>query len=248
MKKPIVITEVTRMQEGRVCIAGYDQHGQCVRPVLPPPGIHESTLCAGPRPIIFPSAKVEFEFTQSTPQPPHTEDIYYDPAAVRFIERQPEDRWRKMLEATLSDSVSAIFEQPIHSEHGYYIMDGQGLRSLGTIKPARITQVIHELSPEDKWQYRLRFEDGTGADYRLTITDLAWRYYCDHQRTQGEAPAHIAASLLHILQTSEVYLRVGLARGWDKFPGRCYIQLTGIHTFPDYLNGKTFADFAPRHK
>ena len=105
MKKPIVITEVTRMQEGRVCIAGYDQQGQCLRPVLPPPGIHESALYSGPRPIIFPSAKVEFEFTQPTPQPPHTEDIRYDPASVRFIERQPEERWHKMLEADRSPGV-----------------------------------------------------------------------------------------------------------------------------------------------
>jgi hypothetical protein len=248
MKKAIIITEVTRMQEGRVCIAGYDQHGQCLRPVLPPPGIHESTLYSGARPIIFPSAKVEFEFTLPTPQPPHTEDVRYDPTAVHFIERQADERWHKMLEKTLSKTVADIFDQPIHSEHGHYIMDGQGPRSLGTIKPARITQVIYELSQENKWQYRLRFEDGAGAAYRLTITDLAWRYYCDHQRTQGEAPAHVATSLLHILQTNEVYLRVGLARGWDKFPGRCYIQLTGVHTFPDYLNGRTFADFAPRNK
>ena len=48
MKKPIVITEVTRMQEGRVCIAGYDQQGHCLRPVLPPPGIHESTFYCRP--------------------------------------------------------------------------------------------------------------------------------------------------------------------------------------------------------
>jgi len=248
MKKPIVITEVTRMQEGRVCIAGYDQQGHCLRPVLPPPGIHERSLYSGSHPIIFPSAKVEFEFTQPTPQPPHTEDIRYDPASVLFIERQPEERWHKMLEVTLSRSVSDIFEQPIHSEHGHYIMDGQGPRSLGTIKPSGISQVIYELSLENKWQYRLRFEDGTGAAYRLTITDLAWRYFCDYQRAQGEAPTHIATPLLHILQASEVYLRIGLARGWDKFPGRCYIQLTGIHTFPDYLEGKTFADFAPHTK
>jgi len=248
MKKPIVITEVTRMQEGRVCIAGYDQQGHCVRPVLPHPGIHESMLYSGAHPVIFSSAKVELEFTQPTPQPPHTEDIRYEPASVRFIERQPAERWHKMLEATLSKSVSAIFEQPIHSEHGYYIMDGQGPRSLGTIKPARITEVIHDLSPENKWQYRLRFEDATNAAYRLTITDLAWRYYCDQRRAQGEDPAQIAAAMLSILQASEVYLRVGLARGWDKFPGRCYLQLTGIHTFPDYLAGRTFADFAPPRK
>jgi hypothetical protein len=248
MRKSIVITEVTRMQEGRVCIAGYDQHGTCLRPVLPPPGIHESTLYSGQRPIIYSSAKVEFEFTQPTPQPPHTEDIRYEPTSVKFVERQPEERWHKMLDVTLSKSVSAIFEQPILSDPGHYVMDGTGPRSLGTIKPRHITQVIYELSLENKWQYRLRFQDGDNAAYRLTITDLTWRYYCDDRRMHGEPPQHIATSLLHLLQSNETYLRVGLARGWQKYPERCYIQLTGIYTFPDFFEGRTFADFAPDHK
>ena len=129
MKKPIVITDVTRMQRGCVCIAGYDQHGQCLRPVLPPPGIHESALYVDSQPVIFPSAKVEFDFTVPTPQPPHTEDIRYVPTSVRFIEKQPEERWHKMLTRTLSPSVQAVLEQPIYAEHGYYVMDGAGPRS-----------------------------------------------------------------------------------------------------------------------
>jgi hypothetical protein len=40
-----------------------------------------------------------------------------------------------------------------------------------------------------------------------------------------------------------LYLRIGLARGWDEQPDRCYLQITGIYTFPDYLAGKTFDDF-----
>ncbi len=249
MKKPIVITEVTRMQAGRVCIAGYDQHGHCLRPVLPPPGIHETTLHSGVHAIIFPSAKVEFEFTQPTPQPPHTEDIDYDPAAVRFVERQPEERWHKMLEATLSRNVSSIFEQPIHSEHGHYIMDGQGLRSLGTIRPARILKIIHEFSQDSqKWKYRIGFIDNEQATYWLTVTDLTWRYFHDHQRQNGRAPADIASEMTGLLKTNEVLLRIGLARGWEKHPDRCYLQLTGVYTFPDYLAGKTFADFAPKDK
>ncbi len=249
MKKPIVITEVTRMQEGRVCIAGYDQHGQCIRPVLPPPGIHESMLYSKQQIIVFPAAKVEFDFTQPTPQPPHTEDVRYDPISVRFIERQPEDRWRKMLEATLSNSLSTIFEQPIHAEHGYYIMDGQGPRSLGTIRPARILKTIHEFSQDSKkWKYRLGFVDSEQATYWLTVTDLTWRYFHDQQRRAGRTPGDIANEMTALLKNKEVLLRIGLARGWEEHPDRCYIQLTGVYTFPDYLEGKTFADFASKDK
>jgi len=43
VKKSLVITDVTRMQEGRVCVAGYDNDGNCIRPVLPPPGPNSSS-------------------------------------------------------------------------------------------------------------------------------------------------------------------------------------------------------------
>jgi hypothetical protein len=44
-------------------------------------------------------------------------------------------------------------------------------------------------------------------------------------------------------QETTTLLRIGLARLWEKFPDRCYLQITGIYTFPDYLRGRTFTDF-----
>jgi hypothetical protein len=245
MKTSLVITDVTRMQEGRVCIAGYDKSGKCVRPVLPPPGIHERTLYSQGRPLVFPFAVVEYDLLQTTPQPPHTEDCRYDPRSVRFVERLDEKRKQEILTQTLFQSVKALFEVPVHSDYGYYIMEGQGPRSLGTVRPQQVIQTIHELSPEGKWNYRLVFIDGDGVTYRLTVTDLAWRYYYDHQRQSGHEPKKISSELTSALKSSQVYLRIGLARGWEKFPDRCFIQITGVHTFPDYLKGRTFADFAP---
>lgn len=242
MKKEIVITDVTRMQEGRVCVAGYDRKGNCIRPVLPPPGIHERSLYQGGRPIVFPFAVVEYDFLQHTPHPPHTEDWRYDPGSVRFVKQVDEQARQEILKRTLFPSVQAIFETPIHSDLGYYVKDGEGPRSLGTIAPKQIATVIHELSPEGKWQYRIVFTDGAGVSYRLTVTDLAWRYYHDHRREQGELPHKIASDLTETLKSAQVYLRIGLARGWEKYPGRCFIQVTGIYTFPDYLQGRTFAN------
>ena len=48
-----------------------------------------------------------------------------------------------------------------------------------------------------------------------------------------------------IARTISPLKRIGLSRGWAKFPDRCFLQVNGVYTFPDYLQGKTFAEFAP---
>lgn len=243
MKKQLVITDVTRMREGRVCVAGYDHDGHCVRPVLPPPGIHESSLYCQGRPIVFPFAVVEYDLQNPVPAPPHTEDWRYDPTSVSFIRRLDEKEKRGVLDKSLCQDVAAIFQVPILSDVGHYVMDGQGPRSLGTIRPGRILKAMYE-QREGSWKYRLGFIDASDTTYWLTVTDLSWRYYNDFQRGAGHAADEISATLTKKLRSSQVYLRIGLARGWDKYPDRCFVQLTGIYTFPDCLEGQTFADFA----
>lgn len=86
MKKLLIITDLTRMKEKRVCIAGYDENGNCIRPVLPPPGIKENTLYLRGSHVISPFSVVEFDFLKHLPRPPHTEDYLYNPKSIRFIE------------------------------------------------------------------------------------------------------------------------------------------------------------------
>ncbi len=121
------------MQEGRVCIAGYDQNGHCVRPVLPPPGIHESKLYSKGQLIVFPFAVVTFDLQQQIVEPPHTEDWRYDPISVSYVRKLDEKQKRETLEKSLFLDVAAIFVVPILSELGHYVTAGQGPRSLGTV-------------------------------------------------------------------------------------------------------------------
>jgi hypothetical protein len=59
-------------------------------------------------------------------------------------------------------------------------------------------------------------------------------------------PARVAEVVTQVLsQRSAVFLRIGLSRGWDRHPDRCYLQVTGVYSFPDYLQGRCFADLAP---
>ncbi|MGH2409709.1 MAG: hypothetical protein ACRDGS_04975, partial [Chloroflexota bacterium] len=239
-------TDLTRMRHGRVCIAGYDAAFQCVRPVLPPPGIPETALLLGRLAIVYPAAEVEFDFGHAQSEPPHTEDIYYTSRSVRLIGRVSEARWRDLLTSTLSLSVEALFDRPIMADHGWYVWQGGGKHSLGTVAPSRIREVVHEQKADGTWGYRLGFDDRKGAYYKLSVTDLAWRYVCDRLRSKGRTPRDIEDSGAQLLRNRAVFLRIGLARpSLDTLPDRCFLQITGIHTFPDYLKGRTFADFAP---
>ena len=82
-----------------------------------------------------------------------------------------------------------------------------------------------------RWDYRLRFRDGTGEVYQLAVVDLAYRAQLDALRDSGMPPHAVAAAMRDGLRGQRVYLRVGLARGWAKHPDRCYLQLTGVYGF-----------------
>ncbi|MCC6189851.1 MAG: hypothetical protein IT318_12520 [Anaerolineales bacterium] len=240
MKRVITVTDLTRMYAGYVCVAGLAEDGEMVRLSAPRP--HELEVLAGGQAVFFPSAVIECDLQQHRPEPPHTEDYRYDPDSVRWLRRLDREAWRGVLEGLCYPTVAEIFEQPIQDDHGWHIPDGSGPRSLGSLRPVEITRLSYEPGAEGSWGYRLRFSDASGARYNLKITDYVWHRYCSQRRGQGNDAASVAAAAAPMLRQRDVILRLGLARKWAKFPGRCYLQINGIHTFPDYLAGKTLAD------
>jgi hypothetical protein len=183
---------------------------------------------------------------QARPSPPHTEDWHIHPSRRRFIRTlSADERWR-LLDAIEDDSVEAIFGAPVRSDAGHYVSSGEGRRSLGTITPRRIFDVnFREYTDRGRWEYRLSFEDQAGVQYRLGITDLSYRYLLDHARdNMAFEPSDVAAKMRSFFQRARrVSLRIGLARHWERHPDRCYLQITGIYTEPDYLRGRCYADF-----
>jgi hypothetical protein len=248
MKGALTITDLTRMQGDRVCIAGYLPDGMCARPVFEYGALTERWLHVNGSLVVRPFAVIEFDF-QGIPYrslPPHTEDRIIDPQyRVLCHGRSPEERadWLAKVD---DGGVESIFGTAVHREHGTFVLAGDGTRSLGTVRVRRIEEVQFTLVNNTRWDYRLIFTDHLGQRYRLPVTDLAFRAYLNYLRDQREMPlTEIAQSLTLTLQKLSVFLRIGLARGWDQYPDRCYVQVTGIYSFPDYLSGRCFADFAP---
>jgi hypothetical protein len=241
MKTRLVITDLTRMYHKNVCIAGYTAGRQCIRPISIGGGIPEAILYHDQQAIIYPFAEIELELLKPLGKKPHIEDYSFNPWSLRFI-REVDSR-EKILHWSLFENVEAIFEQEIHIDPGFYVLDCQGARSLGSMIPSKILEVLYEPGTEGNWDYRMAFIDGAGRVYRLKIVDLTWQYYCASLKDETRAPKEIASIISQDISNRRVFLRIGLARGWKKYPERCYLQITGIFTFPDYLENKNFSQF-----
>jgi hypothetical protein len=241
----VTITDLTRMSGSRVCLAGYTLDQICVRPVLRFGGLEESWLYQNGRIMIRPFAVIRFNANteESIQNPPHCEDriislLYHK--VGQLDERQKQE----LLGEIVDEGVTQIFGAEIQSDMGYYIRAGEGTRSLGTVC-AEITQVSYGPTEDGKWDYRIQFTDQMGDAYRLKVTDLALRMFFDYQRDHNNLSlAAIASGFRSAINQAKVYLRIGLARPWKPVhPDKCFLQVTGIYTFPDYLQGKCFADF-----
>jgi len=249
MEKTLIITDVTRMKSPRVCIAGITDNGETLRPTLPHPGIQENWLYSENKAVIRPFARVIFNFIKQESQKPHTEDWQIDtvykwhPDLLNITER------KTLLLGIAEKYLNDLFHAPLQQiGQGYFIPKGEGQRSLATLAPKQVN-FIGLCEEYGEMRYRIKFTDWSGTNYMLTVTDLSFRYFVEYLRIVRKLSCHeINCRLEQLVSNAEIFLRLGLARGFnpDKqgSQDRCYLQVTGIYTFPDYLQLKCFADYS----
>ena len=250
MQKAIVITDLTTMGGDRVCIVGIDEQLKCIRPVLPPPGVLRKHLYIKKH-LVFrklavrPRAKVRFDFYQVPFTSPHIEDLGFAPGFIAYQGLCNDDEWEAVLEASSFRSVQDIYDG--YLQQGRWVEPGANTRSLGTVSQIQVTSVnLQEWSSERR--YRFYFRDKTGCQYsNVTISDLAFRRFADTKVNRCGSLSIAAQQITKLLMSADrLYLRLGLARPWvnpNTGIAGCWMQVTGIHTFPDYLGSKSFADF-----
>ena len=240
MRKTLIITDVTEMRDDEVCVAGIDEDGICVRPVVPG-GVRLHHLYNQGSAVVVPGRKVELELFDAGGKAPHVEDERLLPSSIvdRGLCTTPE--WESVLASSCAANVSAMFDG--HLTEGRYVPPGSGTRSLGTIRDVKVEYVSVSDEP-DRRRYRMSFRDGAKSRYlRVPVNDLTFRTMMSRSLDAIGDPVEVEESLMEALHSVDrIYLRVGLTRPWGD-PEVCWTQVTGIYTFPDYLEGKTFADF-----
>ena len=172
MQKTIVITDLTQMGGEGICIVGVDQDSQTIRPVLPPPGVLREHLYIKGKLAIRPSAKVRFGFHKVPIEPPHIEDLGFDPKSTVYEGLCTDAEWEEVPKASSFRSVQDIYDGCLQENR--WVEPGANTRSLGTVSQIQVISVsLREWSGERR--YRLYFADRTGCHYdNVTISDLAF--------------------------------------------------------------------------
>lgn len=242
MLAELTITDITRMGEGFICVAGVDPTGKTIRSIYEEKRIDQSWCCVDGHEI-RPFTRIMIKLETPRPMPPHTEDWYAGSEKPRILSDCTSGEKLDLLKKTCSKDVASIFGAEIQNivGQGTFIQSNTGLYSLGTVHARRVFGFQHRLF-DGHWDYRLNFVDKNESRYRLKAVDLTFQTYVDHLRvchrlSLDEVEAHVND---HIFAHHDIYLRVGLARGWANYPDRCYLQITGIFTFPDYLENLSF--------
>ena len=223
---PFVVTQLTRMRDGHVCIAGIDSAtGHHMRPVLQGGQRFMATVLArNGGPFEF-GAVVELGQTQRRSQPPEVEDVVLLGQPTRTGEFTPQDFWA-LLDSTAQPTLSGIFGAALEKKgaHACGTSCGQGQASLGILRPKRPVRIdMREFKEGTKIKASVPF--GTEI-VSVPVTDVRlFEVDCiTPSRTRFTRMSRLLQSGFPVL------LAMGLARAWaaNGCEAVHYLQLNGI--------------------
>lgn len=178
----IVVTHLTRMQRGSVCVAGVNvETGEHVRPV-PPIGALPSRVTTRHNGPFDMATVIDLGNVRPVPQPPEVEDhelTWWHARAECVID--PKLMW-DILNAKSQPSLSMLFGDDLRAVgRSRAIVDsGRGIASLGVLAPRVRPWLRLDRRADGTPTVRLLVTEGT-TPYNLSVTDL--RLYDDDHVT-----------------------------------------------------------------
>jgi hypothetical protein len=228
-RKQVIITGITRMNGGNVCVSGIDpQTWNFVRPVFQT-GLDRDFLMHGTTQVVNHFNLVEIEFKRYNPsQTFHTEDwIINENFAPRFI--------RHLTNQEIIDAVNHMTINNLNSA-----VERQD-KSLFIVKAQSIGRIWHE--QYEKFKVRINFVDWDGNLYeRVPVTDLLTLAFVRYQISMRNM--NYGGQILRIFNNNpNRFVRIGLTREWQ---GQHWKQVTALITIPDLFDGNSFSYYENR--
>lgn len=225
-RKKIIITGITRMNSGNICVSGIDpQTWTFVRPVFPT-GLDRDFLMHGTTQVVNHFNLVEIEFKRYTPDKTfHTEDwIINENFAPRFIRHLNNQEILLVVgRMSINNLNNAIERQD---------------KSLFIVRAKSIGRIWHE--QYEKFKVRINFVDWDGNLYqRIPVTDLLTLAFVRYQLSIKNI--NYSAQIIKCFNNNpNRYVRIGLTREWQ---GQHWKQVTALITIPDLYDGHSFSYF-----
>ena len=224
-RKQIIITGITRMRQGNICVSGIDpQTWRFVRPLFQT-GLQRDFTLDGTTQVISHFNLVEIEFKHYRPEHIyHTEDwIINENFAPRFIRHLSHQEIVNVLNRMAISNLNQAME----------LQD----KSLFIVKARQILQIWDEIS-FGRFKVRITFIDNAGIVHTgVPVTDLLTLAFVKYQK--GRSNNNYGNEFMQAFNANaHRYIRIGLTR---QFQGQYWKQVTAVITIPDLFNGRSFS-------
>ena len=198
----IVVTHVTRMSVGFICVAGIDpETGRHVRPVTGYGRLTTAMLGRNGGPFEL-GRRVDLGPTRSVGSPPEVEDQLFRAEAVRVLGEPTAAEFVRLLSAAASRSLMGIFGEDFVAQGRTAAVDGgRGKASLGCLLPSDRPHLMLEYG-----KVKMSLADDA-LQLVASVTDLQL-YGLDHSTPDATAVDRMNVDLASV----PAYISVGLSR------------------------------------
>lgn len=226
----VVITHLTRMKAGSICVAGIAQQTrEHIRPEWASGQLPRSLLRSEGGLFAIGSV-VNLLVGDCIGKPPMVEDYLFDPEASSYEGQLTPNEFWDLLSPRACSSLRDIFGPSLtRGGRTCYVPPGEGSCSLGYFKPSSF-EVNLEVYPEDN-RYRLGalIQDPILGQLNVAITDL--RFYEEDQKMVNINVYNGIMRSIAKLTKAGLILGVGLSRprALGGHPEGHWLQVNNIH-------------------
>lgn len=231
----IIVTDVTNMKGGHVCIAGIDpMTGICVRPQKMVNGNRYLTYTEAKASNVQPGSIVRGDFRPASnpPNTPHIEDFFFSNFSVVGVASAND--FLNVLESSSKSTIKSAFGQATNKK--WFPEDCPPKCSIATLKLNQVHAQLRFTIDHRDGQQVLKGHILDAEGIQLQYLPIKDRRLEDHTKDILNGDYGANKLKLFFAAQQQVYLRLGIGRAWapqGETP-KHWLQINGIYSFPSY--------------